>query len=85
MLTVKVVGDTFIAVAGGCVTVIALVAERFVPSAVRAVIVEVPAATPVTRPVAFTVATAGLLDVHVTVWEAFVGDTVDVSCCGEPM
>ena len=62
------------------VTVTAQLAT-FAPSCVVAVIVALPAATELTKPVALTVATAPLLVVHVTVLlVAFVGETVAVNC-----
>lgn len=55
------------------------------PSAVFTVMVAVPAATAVTKPVALTVATAVLLLVQVTlVLEALAGAMVAVSCCVNP-
>lgn len=55
-------------------------AAVFVPLAVEAVIVAVPAAIGVTVPELFTVATLVLLEVHVTVlFVAFDGVTVAVS------
>jgi len=66
------------------VTVITLVAVR-APSTVLTVIVAVPALTAVTSPVLLTVATAVLLELHVTLLsEAFAGTTVAVSCCAVP-
>lgn len=61
----------------GTVTAQVLVKE---PSTVVAVTVEVPCATAVTTPAELTVATAGLLDAHVTeVLVASAGATVAVS------
>ena len=55
-------------------------ALRLVPSFVVAVIVAVPVEIPVTTPLLFTVATAVLLDRHVTVLlVALVGSTVAIS------
>jgi hypothetical protein len=66
------------------VTVIADVAVLF-PSWVVTVIVALPVATPVTTPLEFTVATAVLFELQVTVlFEAFAGATVAVSCVVEP-
>ena len=63
----------------GIETVTVQVAERFVPSAVVAVMVAVPVATAVTTPVELTVATLVLLLVHVTLLlVAFDGVTVAV-------
>jgi len=50
---------------GGAVTVMAEVPDF--PAHVAVMVAE-PAAMPVTTPLEFTVATAVLLDVHVTVW-----------------
>ena len=56
------------------------------PSAVLTVIVAVPAAIAVTKPVALTVAIAVLLDVQVTdLLLAFAGASVAVSCCVPPV
>ena len=64
----------------GIETVTVQVAERFVPSAVVAVMVAVPSATAVTTPVLLTVATLVSLLVHVTfLLVAFVGVPVAVS------
>ena len=60
-----VVGDTLTPVTNIGFTVITLVAV-LEPSAVVTVIVAVPTDTPVTSPVALTVATAVLLLLHVT-------------------
>src|SRR5687767_5578428 len=69
---------------GVVVTVIADVAV-LPPSCVVTVIVALPAATPVTRPLLLTVATEELLVDHVTVlFVALEGDTVAVNCCVEP-
>jgi len=66
------------------VTVTALVAVR-TPSTVLTVIVAAPDLTPVTKPVALTVATEVLLELHVTLLsEAFSGTTVAVNCCDVP-
>ena len=55
-------------------------ALKLVPSLVVAVIVAVPAEIPVTTPLLFTVATAVLLERHVTVLlVALVGSTVAIS------
>ena len=62
-------------------TVTAQVAVLLEPSAVLAVIVALPLATAVTRPVLLTLATDGLLLVHVTLLSvASSGVTVAVSC-----
>ena len=62
-------------------TVIAQVAVKFEPSVVVAVIVAVPLATAVTRPVLLTVATAVLLLCHITLLSvALLGVTVALSC-----
>ena len=51
------------------------------PSSVVTVISAVPSATPVTRPLRSTVATAGAPLRHVTFWlAAFAGSTAAVSC-----
>ena len=63
--TDAVVGDTLTPVTATLFTVIAEVAV-LLPSCVVTVIVAVPAATPVTSPDAFTVATAGLLELQLT-------------------
>jgi len=66
------------------VTVIADVAV-WLPLVVVTVIVAVPAATPVTKPLLFTVATPVLLDDQVTaLLVALDGETVAVSCCVDP-
>ncbi len=55
------------------------------PSAVVTVIVAVPAEIPETKPVAFTVATAELLELHVTfLFVALPGATVAVNCVADP-
>ncbi len=55
------------------------------PSAVVTVMVAVPVPTAVTFPLASTVATAGLLEVHVTdLLSASAGATVAVSCSELP-
>ena len=65
----------------GMLTVTTQVALSLEPSAVVAVIVALPLATAVTRPVLLTVATAVLLLVHVTLLSvALSGVTVAVSC-----
>ena len=65
----------------GKFTVTLQVALLFEPSAVLAVIVALPLDTAVTRPVLLTVATDGLLLVHVTLlFVALLGVTVAVSC-----
>ena len=75
--TVGVFNTGLVAVA---VTVTVHVAVLLVSPFAFAVIVAVPAAIPVTTPVADTVATAVLLDDHVTVLSvALDGDTVAVS------
>ena len=59
---------------------ISQVAVLFEPSAVFAVIVALPLATAVTKPVLLTVATAVLLLVQVTpLFEALLGETVALS------
>ena len=72
-------------VAAGTVTV--TVAVPFFPSLV-AVIVLVPTATAVTRPVALTVATDGLLEIHAMLRPVSVvplaSSVVGVSCCVPP-
>ena len=76
VISVKVVGTE--------TTVIAHVAVK-PPSCVVTVIVADPAPTPVTRPVEFTVATAVLDELQVTVlFVALAGRTVEVSCCVPP-
>ena len=62
------------------VTVIAQVAVRLF--VVVAVMVALPAATPVTNPDELTVATLVLLELHVTLWFALLGVTVAVSLLG---
>ena len=62
-------------------TVMSQVAVKFEPSVVVAVIVAVPLATAVTRPVLLTVATAVLLLVQVTfLFVAISGVIVALSC-----
>ena len=62
-------------------TVIAHFADMYDPSAVLAIIVALPSAMAVTRPLLLTDATAGLLLVHVTLLSvASSGVTVAVSC-----
>ena len=80
-LNVWVVLFRVMPVAGtGIATVTSQVAERFVPSAVVAVMVAVPSATAVTTPAPLTVATFVSLLVHVTfLLVAFDGVTVAVS------
>src|SRR2546428_11148487 len=72
---------------GGGAGVTVTVAVPFLPSLV-AVIVAVPAATPVTSPLPFTVATAGLSLAHVTVRPAsgvpLASSGVAVSCTVNP-
>jgi len=64
----------------GTVTLTVTLALRL-PSAVLTVMVVVPPALAVTSPLAFTVATAVLLEVHVTLrFVAFVGATVADNC-----
>ena len=62
-------------------TVTAQVAVLFDPSAALAVMVALPLDTAVTKPVLLTVATDGLLLLHITLLlVAFSGVTVAVSC-----
>ena len=64
----------------GILTITVHCAERFVPSAVVAVIVAVPLAIAVTTPVLLTVATVVLLLAHVTfLFVALAGVTVAIS------
>ena len=63
----RVVGETLIPVTGMLLTVMVEV-EVKPPDTVVAVMVTVPAVTPVTSPVAFTVATAVLLELQFTFW-----------------
>ena len=57
----------------------------FSPSSVVAVMVHVPLPTAVTLPFSSTIATLGLLEVHVTfLFAASSGDTVTVSCAVSP-
>ena len=80
--TVAVAGITLTPVIG-TVTVMTLVAI-FPPSCVVTVMVALPCARPVTRPVLFTVATDVLSELQVTVLlVASNGKTVAVSCCVE--
>lgn len=77
-LTLRCAIDTEIGRVG---TVIVAVARRVVSTVDSTVIVELPTVTAVTRPVALTVATAGLLDRQVTVWASPASAlTVAVSC-----
>ena len=70
---------TGIAAVAGVGTVTETEAVRF-PSTVVTVIAAVPGAIAVTRPFVLTVAIAGLLEAHVTVWfVAFTGASVAVS------
>jgi hypothetical protein len=81
-----VVGDTLTPVTATVpvVTVIADVAV-FAPSCVVTVMVALPKATPVTKPVELTVATDALLVLHVTfLFVAFEGATVAVNCVVAP-
>jgi hypothetical protein len=80
-----VVGDTVTPVTSIGLTVITLVAV-LEPSAVVTVIVAVPTDTPVTSPVALTVATAVFELLQVTLWfVAFAGVMVELSCCVPPI
>lgn len=64
-----------------CLTVTLHIAVRLVPSDVFAVITASPVDFAVTKPVEDTIATLGLLDVHVTEGlDVVVGRTVTVSC-----
>jgi hypothetical protein len=84
--TLAVVGDTVTPVTGTFVvlTVIADVAVN-PPLTVVTVIVALPAATPDTTPAELTVATAVLLELHVTLLlVALVGTTVAVNVVVEP-
>ena len=75
-----VVGLTITPVTCIGLTVITLVAV-LAPSAVVTVMVAVPTDTPVTSPVALTVATAVLLLLQVTFWfVAFAGAIDEVNC-----
>jgi len=79
------VGLTVTPVTATALTVIADVAV-LLPSLVVTVIVALPAATAVTKPVELTVATDVLLDDHVTaVLVALLGAIVAVSCCVAPV
>lgn len=70
-----------IPVASCGVTVTWQAALRLLPSCVVAVMVAVPTAFAVTKPLLFTLATLVLLDVHDTDWlVVLLGDTVALSC-----
>ena len=60
----------------GTTTVSTIVAVRFVPSVVVAVIVTTPGAKAVTLPLASTVATAGLSEVKVNVFSVVVAGVI---------
>ena len=80
-----VVGLTVTPVTSIGFTVITLVAV-LEPSCVVTVMVAVPTDTPVTSPLALTVATAVLLLLQVTFWfVAFAGVMVELSCCVPPI
>ena len=80
-----VVGDTLTPVTRIGLTVMTEVAV-LEPSCVVTVMVAVPTETPVTSPVALTVATAVLLLLQVTLWfVAFAGAMVELSCCVPPI
>src|SRR4051812_48771586 len=73
-------GETVTPVTATLLTVTAHVAV-FPPSTVVTVIVPVPAATAVTKPLLFTVAIDALLVLYVTfLFEALPGETVGVNC-----
>ena len=74
-------GDTVILVHNTAVTVTPTAADTLDPSFVTAVIVALPTAIPVTKPVLDTVAIDGVSEVYVTVLSvAFAGNTVGVNC-----
>ncbi len=76
-----VVGATVTPVTGTTILVTVTAHEAVLaPSCVVAVMVALPAETAVTRPDAFTVAIAGLLELQVIVlFVAFAGETVAVN------
>src|SRR4051794_15394156 len=69
----------------GSVFTVILDVAVLAPSCVVTVIVALPAATPVTRPLLFTVAMAALLvDQDTVLLVALEGETVAVNCCVPP-
>src|SRR5262245_40381107 len=85
-LSVSATGLSVVVPPVGALTVMAAALElTFEPSVEWATTEALPAATPVTKPLEFTVATLGLLEVQVTVlFVAFAGETVAVSVVVAP-